>query len=119
MNILVRVPHQYDLPDWSCVNYEVETFSRKLMKPVKPFKHVKVVKILVDLEREFYTKHGQHMKNMGKEKVVVKIAQAVTTILQEQKREPISLYWKTDQGDKRSQAPREEKTLIQEDLKAQ
>jgi hypothetical protein len=58
------------------------------------------------------------MKNMGKEKVGVKIAQAVTTILQEQKREPISLYWKADQEDKGSQAPREEKTLIQEDLKA-
>jgi hypothetical protein len=39
---------------------------------VKPFKHVKVVK--VDLEREFYTKHGQHLKNNGKGKISVKIA---------------------------------------------
>jgi hypothetical protein len=28
------------------------------------------------------------------------------------------LYWKTDQEDKGSQAPREEKTFIQEDRKA-
>jgi hypothetical protein len=109
--IVVSVPYQYDLPDWSCVNYEVETFSRKLMKLVKPFKHVKVVEV------EFYTKHGHHTKNMGKEKVAVKTAQAVTTILQEQKREQISLYWKTDQEDKGSQATRGEKTFIREDLK--
>jgi hypothetical protein len=72
----VSVPRRYDLPDWSFVNYEVETFNRKL---VKLFKNVKVVK--VDLEREFYTKHGHHIKNMGKEKVAVKTAQAVSTIL--------------------------------------
>jgi hypothetical protein len=82
------------------------------MKLVKTFKHVKVVK--VDVEREFYTKHGQHMKNIGKEKVAQKTAQAVTTILQEQ----IILYWKTDQEDKGSQATRGEKTFIQEDIKA-
>jgi hypothetical protein len=40
---------------------------------VKPFKHVKAVK--VDLEREFHTKQGQHMKNAGKEKVALKIAE--------------------------------------------
>jgi hypothetical protein len=43
--ILVSVPHRYDLPDWSRVNIEVETFSRKLMKLVKPFQHVKVVEV--------------------------------------------------------------------------
>jgi hypothetical protein len=58
------------------------------------------------------------MKNMGKEKVAVKTGQAVTTVLQEQIREPISLYWKIHQKDKGSQAIREEKTLIQQDLKA-
>jgi hypothetical protein len=30
--ILVSVPHRYDLPDWSCVNSEVGTFNRELMK---------------------------------------------------------------------------------------
>jgi hypothetical protein len=59
--ILVSVPHRYDLPDWSCVNTEVGTFNRKLMKLMRPFKHVKVVQ--VDLEREFYTKHSQHDKS--------------------------------------------------------
>jgi hypothetical protein len=53
MNIIsVGVPHQYDLSDWSCVNSEVKTFNRKLVKLMKPFKHVTVVK--VDLKREFF-----------------------------------------------------------------
>jgi hypothetical protein len=82
---------------------------------MKPYKHVKVVK--VNLEREFHTKQGKHMKNAGKEKVALKIAQAVTISLQEQIRELISLYCKTNHEDKGSQAPREEKTIIQEDLK--
>jgi hypothetical protein len=42
--ILVSVPHRYDLSGWSCVNSEVKTFSRKLVKLMKSFKHVTVVK---------------------------------------------------------------------------
>jgi hypothetical protein len=55
---------------------------------------------------------------MGKGKVAVKTTQAVSHILQEQKGDPISLYWKTNQEDKGSQSQREERTFIQEDLKA-
>jgi hypothetical protein len=65
--ILVSVPHRYDLYDWSCVNSEVKTFNRKLVKLVKPFKHVTVVK--VDLKRKFFTKQGLHMNNVCKEKI--------------------------------------------------
>jgi hypothetical protein len=37
------------------------------------------------------------MTNVGKEKGAPKIAQAVTNIHHEQTREPISLFWKTNQ----------------------
>jgi hypothetical protein len=50
--ILVSVPRQYDLSDWSCVNSEVKTFNRKLVKHMNPYKHVTVLK--VDLKREFF-----------------------------------------------------------------
>jgi hypothetical protein len=102
----VSAPYQYDLPDWPCANHEVETFNRKLLKPMKPFKHVKVAK--VGTEREFHTKQGQHMKNTGKEKVALKIAQPVTITLQEQIREPKCFYWKSNQEDKGSQTTRED-----------
>jgi hypothetical protein len=85
--ILVSVPHRYDLSDWSCVKSEVETFNRKLTKIVRPFNHVEVVK--VDLEKEFYTKQGQHMTNVSKEKVALRVVQAVTNIHHKQTRAPI------------------------------
>jgi hypothetical protein len=43
--ILMSVPHRHDLPEWSCVNSEVKTFNRKLVKLMKPHKHVIVVKV--------------------------------------------------------------------------
>jgi hypothetical protein len=67
MNIIsVSVPHQYGLSDWSCVNSEVNTFNRKLVKLVKPLNHVTLVK--VDLKRKLFTEQGLHMNNVGKEK---------------------------------------------------
>jgi predicted RNA-binding Zn-ribbon protein involved in translation (DUF1610 family) len=43
--VLMCVPYSHDLPDWSCVNNEVATFNRKLIKLMKPYKHVTVVKM--------------------------------------------------------------------------
>jgi hypothetical protein len=53
--ILVTVPHRYDLPYWSCVNSEIETFNKKLKEIMRPFTHVKIVK--VEQLREYFTKH--------------------------------------------------------------
>ena len=57
--ILMSVPHRHDLSEWSCVNSEVKAFNRKLVKLMKPYKHVIVVK--VDLDRNFFTRQGLHM----------------------------------------------------------
>jgi hypothetical protein len=79
------------------VNSEVKSFNRKLVKLMKPFKHVKVVK--VDPKREFFTKHGLHMNTVGKENTASEIANVVTTTSQKQIEEPIRLYWKTEYED--------------------
>ena len=55
----MSVPHRHDLSEWSCVNSEVKAFNRKLVKLMKPYKHVIVVK--VDLDRKFFTRQGLHM----------------------------------------------------------
>jgi hypothetical protein len=34
-NILVSVPHRYDLMQFSCVNSEIRSFNSKLMKSVR------------------------------------------------------------------------------------
>jgi hypothetical protein len=76
--ILMSVSHQHYLPVWSCVNSEVKAFNRKLVKVMKPHKHVIVVK--VDLDRKPFTRHGLHMNNSGKEKIMLKIAHVATKI---------------------------------------
>jgi hypothetical protein len=37
---LMCVPPRHDLPEWSCVNNEIKVFNRKLLKFMKPYKHV-------------------------------------------------------------------------------
>jgi hypothetical protein len=44
---------------------------------MKPFKHVTVVKVYH--KRKFCTEGGLHMKDLGKEKITLKIAVVVTT----------------------------------------
>jgi hypothetical protein len=76
--ILMSVPHRHDLSEWSCVNSEVKVFNRKLVKLMKPYKHVIVVK--VNLDRKFFTRQGLHKNNLGKERIALKIANVVTEI---------------------------------------
>jgi hypothetical protein len=52
--IVMSVAQRHDLCDWPCVNPEVKTFNRNLVKLMKSFKHVTVTK--VQLQKEFYTR---------------------------------------------------------------
>ena len=113
--VLVTVPHRYDLSDWSCVNNEVKSFNRKLLKLMKPFQHVRV--ITVDLKREYFTRHGLHMNKVGKEITSLKIAKAVSTMLHKQTRESIRLHWKTEGEDRTSHTTSGDDIILQEDPK--
>ena len=113
--IILCVPHRHNLPEWSCVNKEVEAFNRKLVKLMKPYKHVTVVK--VDLDREFFTRHGQHMNNLGNKKIALSIARVVTDLFSNQE-ETISLHWKDDYEVRVSESSDEDATTMQEDPKA-
>jgi hypothetical protein len=62
--ILMGVPHRYDLDKTSCVNKEVEAYTRKLSKLMKALYNTEAVN--VHLDRSFFTKHGQHMNAKGK-----------------------------------------------------
>jgi len=65
--ILASVPHRHDLMSSSCVNEEVRVLNWKLMKISKIFGHVSIME--VDPNREYYTKYGHHLNNLGKVKV--------------------------------------------------
>jgi hypothetical protein len=113
--IKLCTPYRRDLPKWSCVNKEVEAFNRKFVKLMKPYIHVTVMK--VDLERKFFTRHGQHMNNLGKEKIALKIASVVTNLFSSQG-EAIRLHWKDDYEVRVSGSSGKDTITMQEDPKA-
>jgi hypothetical protein len=64
------------------------------MKLMKPYQHVTVMRI--DPDRKFFTQHGQHMNNPGKERLATELANTTAKILKNHEA-VISLGWKNDQ----------------------
>jgi hypothetical protein len=58
---------------------------------MEPFKHVTVLN--VDLSRNFFTRQGLRMNNLGEERIAIKIENAVITVL---KKNGISVSYKND-----------------------
>jgi len=63
--ILVSVPHTYDLMQSSCVNNEIRSFNRKLMKSVTAYQHASFLEMVSD--RKLFTNHGLRLNGLGKE----------------------------------------------------
>jgi hypothetical protein len=114
--ILVCVPHRHDLPEWSCVNKEVETFNRKLAKLMKPYQHVTVMRD--DPDRKFFTQHGLHMNNSGKERLASEIANLSANILLKHE-VVISLGWKNEQEERINNGANEDSSSLREEPKPQ
>jgi hypothetical protein len=82
--ILMCIPQRYDLPEWSCVNTEIESFNRKLGKIMnKNSKYVTVTKM--DSNREYFMIHGLHMNMTGKEYVFNKLQPLVLHFFKKRK----------------------------------
>jgi hypothetical protein len=60
----LSVPHRCDLINDLCINRKVKVFSRSLRNRLKHFGKVELIEVVS--EREFYTKHGQHLNSRGK-----------------------------------------------------
>jgi hypothetical protein len=89
--VIMRAPHRHDLSDLSCVNNEVKGFNRKLQKMMKIYDNTEILD--VDINREYYTRHGLHMNISGREKMAKKISEAVSKIVTKKKEKPITLTW--------------------------
>jgi hypothetical protein len=76
---------------YSCVNNEIRSFNRKLMKSLKPFNHVSILETCS--ERKFFTNHGLHLNGLGKEEMAKKIVSHTYTLLNQKKNSPIVLNW--------------------------
>jgi lysophospholipase L1-like esterase len=70
--IVVNIPHRHDLAKDSRTNLEIQAFNAKLNKIAKSFRHVALVEI--DSNRKYFTKHGLHLNNAGKEWLAKSIA---------------------------------------------
>ena len=55
--IVLSVSHIYNVMESSCVNKEIRSFNRKLMKNVKTFNRT----IVLEMDRKFFTPHGLHL----------------------------------------------------------
>jgi len=87
--ILVNVPHRYDLMKSSCVNNEIKSFNRKLMKSVRAYQHASILEMSTD--RKLFTNHGLHLNGLGKEVVSKQIVSLTYAILDQKKDTPSNL----------------------------
>jgi lysophospholipase L1-like esterase len=98
--IVVNIPHRYDLAKDSRTNLEIQAFNAKLSNFAKSFRHVAVVEM--DCNRKYFTKHGLHLNNAGKEWLAKLIATQIDNpIYNINRTEPvIALNWKEETTNK-------------------
>lgn len=75
--IVVDIPHRFDLPDWSCLNKEIENTNIKLSLLSDEYTNAKVVKAS-EAGRNLHNRHGLHMNYRGKEWLAEMIAKTIT-----------------------------------------
>ena len=94
--IVTNLPHRFDLPQYSCVNKEISSFNRKLIKSMKPYEHASILEMCS--ERKFFTNHGLHLNGLGKEVMAEKIASLTLTVLNQKKNPPIVVSWSSEKA---------------------
>jgi hypothetical protein len=81
--------------DSSVINEEFKVFNRKLSSIISNYGHTSVKNI--DLAREDFTNHGLHIRNSGKDKLLVVLMKKIKMQqCGQQAIKPISLAWKED-----------------------
>jgi hypothetical protein len=92
--VIVNIPQRHDLPKDTRTNLEIQAFNAKLSKIATLFSHVTLIEI--DFNRKYYTKHGLHLNNAGKEWLAKLIASQIDKLVSyNSKTEPIiALHWK-------------------------
>ena len=75
LNTLLR----HDLALDSQISLEIQDFNMKLSKSAKLIRHVELVEI--NFNRKYFTKHGLHLNNVGKEGLAKSIASQINKII--------------------------------------
>jgi hypothetical protein len=63
--LIVNIPLRYDLAMNSPLNLEIQDFNTNLGKRAKLLSHVDLVEM--NFNRKYFTEHGLHVNNVGKE----------------------------------------------------
>jgi hypothetical protein len=94
--VVVNIPHRYDLAKDSRTNLEIQAYNDKLNKMAKSFKHVAIAEI--ESNRKYFTKHGLHLNNAGKEWLAKLLVTQISKLINSRnKTDPvIALNWKND-----------------------
>jgi hypothetical protein len=101
--IMLDIPHRYDLPDNSHVNKDIKTFSSKLKKITRLFKHVTILEF--SFTRNCFTQHGLHPKGYGKRILAKQLVSLIYKMSCQKTEEPISLEWKMGLNDNPTSHP--------------
>jgi hypothetical protein len=65
--LIVTLPMRHDHPTNSLLNYKIKSLNDHLTKRIRPFKHAHLLSMQTD--RRYFTKHGQHLNKIGKERL--------------------------------------------------
>ena len=89
--VLINSPHRHDLISSSCVNNEVLKFNRQVKKIMKIHSNVKLFE--VNLERKYFTRHGQYINVSGKELISIKLDTIIEQFYKKNQLPPIYTQW--------------------------
>jgi len=73
--VIKKSPHRHDLVPTSFVNDEVLKFNRQVEEKMKIYNNVCMLE--TDLDRKYFTRHGQHLNLSGKEVISMKLTTVI------------------------------------------
>ena len=77
--LMLNAPIRYDPLTNYRTKHIIKNFNDKLQKSVKLFNHVHLIEMTTD--RKYFTKHGLHQNNLGKERLAKEIASQIREIV--------------------------------------
>jgi hypothetical protein len=90
---LINAQHRHDLINTSCVNEEVIKCNRQVKKIIKLHSNAKLME--VELQRQLFTRQGQHLNLLGIEIVASELAKNIKQLTKVETN-PIQMKWTED-----------------------
>ena len=92
-NILISsIPYRHDLASHSQLNKEITIINRKLLRITQAYDHTEM--LIIDNNRNLYTRHGLHLNKVGKLILVSQIVRSSCVVLKQKITLHIVMNWK-------------------------